>query len=220
MNLLRKIILDIKIYIKLNYIYKSKINYKQIRSILPNDVYLGSDVIVEENVSLGKNLKILSNGLYIGKNTYIGACDFIGKYTSISYDVKVGLVAHPTNYLSTSPLFYSKRRGLIENNIFNEIPNGCTKIGNDVLISANVTILAGVKIGDGAIIGAGAFVNKDIPPYSIAAGIPAKIIKYRFSEEIKNELLKSKWWDLPIDILLKKKDLFNNVPEFLNKIKY
>lgn len=72
-------------------------------------------------------------------------------------------------------------------------------IGNDVWICANVVILPGVTIGDGAIVAAGAVVTKDVPPYAIVGGVPAKIIKYRFSEDVINELIKIKWWNWEID---------------------
>ena len=79
-------------------------------------------------------------------------------------------------------------------------PNGAEEhkpvfIGNDVFIGANVTILDGVTIGDGAVIGAGAVVTKDIPPYAIAVGVPAKTIKYRFDENTQQLLLAEKWWE-------------------------
>jgi acetyltransferase-like isoleucine patch superfamily enzyme len=86
------------------------------------------------------------------------------------------------------------------------------EIGNDVLISANVVILSGVKIGDGAVIAAGAIVNKDVPPYSVIGGVPAKLIRYRFDEGTREKLLKSRWWDFE-DSQLKEvaKDINNSV---------
>ena len=130
---------------------------------------LEEGVVIEQDVEI-RNLKKLSRGLYIGKRSYIGACSSIGRFTSISLDVKIGLIAHPLNHISTSPVFYAKRRGWVEKNLYNESSQGNVDIGHDVLISANVMILAGVKIGNGAVIGAGSFVNKDVPPYAIAVG--------------------------------------------------
>ena len=77
------------------------------------------------------------------------------------------------------------------------------KIGNDVWIADGAKILKKANIGDGACVGAGAVVTKDVPPYAIVAGVPARIIKYRFSEKIIEELLKIRWWDWPEDIFLK-----------------
>lgn len=76
-----------------------------------------------------------------------------------------------------------------------------TEIGNDVWIGYNVMVLPGVKIGDGAIIGAGAVVAKDIPPYAVAVGNPAQVVKYRFNKKQIKTLLKMKWWDLKDEIM-------------------
>jgi hypothetical protein len=74
-------------------------------------------------------------------------------------------------------------------------------IGNDVWIGRNVIVMDGITIGDGAIIAAGATVTHDVPPYAIVGGVPAKIIRYRFSSEIIAALLETKWWDLPPEIV-------------------
>lgn len=78
-----------------------------------------------------------------------------------------------------------------------------TRIGNDVWIGCNVVVLAGVSVGDGAVIGAGAVVTKDVPPYAVAVGNPAKVIKYRFRTEIIAGLLETRWWDLPVEEIKK-----------------
>lgn len=213
-NGVRRIWVEIKIYLVLRFVYPSKPKFKKIKIILSKDVEVEEDVVIEEGVEIG-HLKKLRRGLYIGRRTYIGACSSIGQFTSISFDVKIGLIAHPLNYISTSPIFYAKRRGWVNENSYNETNQGLAEIGNDVLISANVTILAGIKIGDGAVIGAGAFVNRDIPPYAIVIGSPARVIKYRFNDDTIMELEKIKWWDMSKDELLKYKSFFNNPEEFI-----
>jgi acetyltransferase-like isoleucine patch superfamily enzyme len=90
-----------------------------------------------------------------------------------------------------------------------------TTIGNDVFIGANVTIIDGVAIGDGAVIGAGAVVVKDIPPYAVAVGVPAKVIKYRFDHDIIDKLLKLQWWSWSDEELHKVADKEFNVLEFV-----
>lgn len=77
-------------------------------------------------------------------------------------------------------------------------------------------IMEGVKIGDGAIIGAGSLVLKNVPPYAIVAGVPAKIIKYRFSEEEINKLLEIQWWNKSIEWIKENVDLYENISMFLN----
>ena len=90
-----------------------------------------------------------------------------------------------------------------------------TTIGNDVFIGANVTVLDGVNISDGAVIGAGAVVTKDIPPYAIALGIPAKVVKYRFDEAIIKSLLEKQWWNGTEEDLRKVERNFWDVESFL-----
>jgi virginiamycin A acetyltransferase len=87
---------------------------------------------------------------------------------------------------------------------------GAIEIGNDVWIGTGSTILTGVKIGDGAVIAVNAVVTNDVPPHGIACGTPAKVLKYRFSEEIIKELLEIKWWNWEIEKIKKNKDLFYN----------
>lgn len=132
----------------------------------------------------------------------------IGNYCSFANDVMVGLGQHPTNLISTNSIFYksgitSRFARHIE---FQE--EKVTYIGNDVWIGNGAVIMDGVSIGDGAVIGARAVVTKDIPAYAIVGGIPAKVIKYRFSSDVIEALAKARWWDLPDDIIEGKLSLF------------
>ena len=125
----------------------------------------------------------------------------IGNYCSFANDVMVGLGQHPTNLISTNSIFYksgitSRFARHIE---FQE--EKVTYIGNDVWIGNGAVIMDGVSIGDGAVIGARAVVTKDIPAYAIVGGIPATVIKYRFSSDVIEALAKARWWDLPDDII-------------------
>lgn len=155
----------------------------------------------------------IGNYVYIASGTKISNTK-IGSFCSIGPDVKIGLGMHPINFISTFPAFFSTRKqcqiSFTDKNSFEEI--GSNKIGNDVWIGANAIIMDNVQIGDGAIIAAGAVVTKDIMPYSIVGGVPAKLIKYRFSEgKIKN-LLDQKWWEKDTDWLK------TNIADFQKKI--
>ncbi len=183
---------------------------------------------VSVNLESGKNVKIripydlrnvsIGDYSYIAKSCTISETN-IGKFCSIGPNFCCGLGIHPTNGVSTSPMFYStaKQNGisLVSENKMQETKT--TVIGNDVFIGANVTLLDGVKIGDGAIIGAGAVVSKEIPPYAIAVGVPAKIIKYRFSEVQIMKLLKIKWWDFDAEKIKDIEKYFFDVNSMINK---
>lgn len=161
------------------------------------------------------NVKI-SQYSYVGYGTSISHCD-IGKFCSIGPDVKIGLGKHPTNFVSTSPVFYSEMNPLgvnfVKGSHFLEYEK--TIIGNDVWIGANAIIMDGVKVGDGAIIAAGAVVTKDVEPYAIVGGIPAKLLRYRFDREIIKELLIVKWWDWNYEKINDNIDDFRNVERFI-----
>lgn len=139
----------------------------------------------------------LGSYTYIGSNSIVQHAN-IGKFCSIGADVKIGVGIHPTQYRSTHPGFYAKDSsyyGFEPEFTLNEPEYKKITIGNDVWIGTNAIILDGVNIADGAIIAAGAVVTKDVPPYGIVGGIPAKIIKYRFSAERICALLKEQWWN-------------------------
>lgn len=124
----------------------------------------------------------------------------VGRYCSIARGARILNHNHPINFKSTHPFF------------FNPVFNYCGKwmaefnpvhIGNDVWIGANAIIMPEVNyIGDGAVIGGGAIVNKDVPPYAIVLGNPARVIKYRYSPEMIEKVQKSKWWEKSIEELL------------------
>ncbi|MHC4205510.1 MAG: CatB-related O-acetyltransferase [Planctomycetota bacterium] len=139
---------------------------------------------------------------------YFPAGTKIGRYSGIYENtVRIFTVNHPLDRMSTHAFFFNPKLGYAKKEA--DIKRRGVLIGNDVFIGHNVTILPGVdKIGDGAVIGAGAVVTKDVPDFAIVAGNPAKIIKYRFSEEMQRKIKASKWWDKDIT------ELQNNIEEF------
>jgi len=121
----------------------------------------------------------------------------IGKYCSLAHNVTIFAGGnHPLKHISTHPL-----KLYFEVDDFNSWTNDCpdnsetTTIGNDVWIGHEALILSGVNIGSGAIIGARSVVTKDVKPYAIVAGSPAKVIRYRFKKRIIKKLLEISWWD-------------------------
>ena len=149
---------------------------------------------------------------YIGYGSYIGdhssIAGHIGKYTSIADHVRVVRGRHPTSrFVSTHPVFYSNRNcvGLHygEKTEFSEFVYADEEkklpiiIGNDVWIGHGALLLEGIRIGDGAVVAMGAVVTKDVPPYAVVGGVPARVIKYRFDEQTIASLLELKWWEKP-----------------------
>lgn len=134
----------------------------------------------------------------------------IGRYCSIADKLVSGLPNHSLTLLSTSPLFTMKNNGIhhswTSEELYYTAPK--VKIGNDVWIGYGVTIVNNVTIGDGAVVAAGSVITKDVPPYAIVGGIPAKIIRYRFDEETCKILLSLKWWNLPEEVLKDNINLF------------
>ncbi|MFT5823925.1 MAG: acetyltransferase-like isoleucine patch superfamily enzyme [Crocinitomix sp.] len=184
---------------------------------------LGKNVKLGKQVTLEYGSSILAN--HIGDYTYINKfclvdknVSSIGKFCSIAYNVRIGLGGHPTDWLSTHPFAYNKSYGFTDKDIDWTTDSEETIVGNDVWIGANSTVLAGVKIGDGAIIGAHSLVNKDVEPYSIVVGVPAKHLRYRHSDEVIQKLLKTEWWNLPKEELSKRMQHLDNAEAFLNSL--
>jgi virginiamycin A acetyltransferase len=164
--------------------FKKKCNIAKTAKIYPFSIVLNS---------------VIKDYSYVSYNCTINNCE-IGKFCSIAKSVKIGLGKHPLNFISTSPIFYSPINPL-KKILSKELKFKDTeriKIGNDVWIGANVVILDGVNIGNGAVIGANSVVTKDVLPYSIVGGVPAKEIKMRFSEYMVDMIQDSSWWDMPI----------------------
>ena len=134
---------------------------------------------------------------YKMKPCYGGTNTIIGKYVSIAANVTLGLGVHLTDNVSTSPLFLNKND---ERLLQQSQP---IIIKNDVWIGKNAMIKNGITIGNGAVVGAGAIVTKDVPDYAIVAGVPARIIRYRFKPEVIEKLLQGQWWNYPLNKLKK-----------------
>lgn len=162
------------------------------------------------------NSKIESYTYLAGFNSVMNA--EIGKFCSIGAFVSIGPGKHPIEFVSTSPVFYSihKQCGttFADASYYKEM--GSVKIGNDVWIGSNAIILDNVIIGDGAVIAAGAVVTQNVEPYSIVGGIPAKLIKKRFSDDLINTLIKFEWWNKDQLWLKENYKLFHDINSFIN----
>ena len=180
------------------------------------------------NSSLDKTAKIYSGTEFydssIGRHSYVGynseihSCD-IGSFCSIANQLIVGGAKHPLDWVSTSPVFYNVGGGTGFHLGSHEMePLKRTTIGNDVWIGSRVTIMQGLTIGNGAIIGAGSIVTKDVPPYAVVAGSPAKVIKYRFDEVMIQQLQESKWWELSDELLKQFSTIMNKPDVFIKSI--
>lgn len=166
--------------------------------------------IVSANTKVDKTAYIYrgvkAKGSVIGSHTYIAANTEIenaeiGNYCSIADHCRIGMSGHSLNYLSTSPIFTQKTNALqecwIKKDVFeHKSEEERVYLGNDVWVGSHVLINGGVHVGDGACIAAGAVVVKDVPPYAVVGGVPAKVIKYRFTPDIIDFLLTNKWWTL------------------------
>ena len=214
--LFRRISNDYRMEIHLNKI-RTKNRTCRINKSTLLKVNLGKFVVIHEGAKL--------NNVTIGSYTYISKFSklknvSIGKYCSIGQNVIIGLPPHPIqNFVSTHPIFFSDKNDgfihpFIKKKIFDDsIPE--TTIGNDVWISSNVVIPGKITIGDGAVIAAGSVVVKDVQPYSIVGGNPAKLIRLRFSKDQINQLSELKWWNWSEDDLLRHINKFANINDFL-----
>lgn len=153
---------------------------------------------------------------YVGRESQVYHAR-IGSFTSIGPQVLIGLGEHPSEgFVSTHPMFYSDRGQsnpvIVDKPLFDEMPT--TTIGNDVWIGARAILRTGVTIGDGAIIAAGAVVVKDVEPYSIVGGIPAKHIRYRFTTEEIQRIQESNWWQQDLTWLKEHREAMTHISRF------
>ncbi len=186
---------------------------------------IGCDIINTQfgkNNYLGENVCIVNSTIgdysYINRNTSIRNTE-IGKFCSIGPNVQIILGKHPFDFVSSHPVFYAKNKPFktfANKNYIEEY--GHVTIGNDVWIGEGALIPSGVSIGNGAVITARAVVTRDVEPYSVVGGVPAKHIKYRFGQETIKKINEAKWWNWDDDKLEKLHKVFHNPNIFIQKI--
>lgn len=203
----------------LNYVIKLK--HKSV--VFHSGSIINKNSKFEGHNSVGKNNYLINTtvgtGTYTGNNVNFSSVH-IGRFCSIASNVKNLLGRHPVDtFVSTHPAFFSKQAAagftFSDEQLFEELkyvsPDFLVEIGSDVWIGENVTIFDNVKIGHGAIIGANSLVTKNIEPYSINVGVPAKQVKYRFDDETIKLLLKFEWWNKEFEWIKNNKKLFTDI---------
>ena len=207
--------------------FLKKIIYKKKKIFLRSNVKFEGTIFEGKN-KVGRNSDVTKSKIgfatYIGDECYLRQSK-IGRYCSIGSWVKVISGKHPLDYVMTHPIVFNdslKKLGLASSNY---IPYDKSyeyiedeyyiEIGNDVWVGQSVEIMSGVKIGDGVVIAAGAVVTKDVEPYSIIGGVPAKIIKKRFEDEEIEKLLKIKIWEKDLKWIKENVGKMSDIKTFL-----
>ena len=178
---------------------------------------------------IGKKTVVLNSymgfGTYISYESSINKCK-IGRYTCIGPKVEIVAGKHPTNFASMHPFFYTKsnqigktfvgKNKFAEHEYVDSDNKYYVEIGNDVWIGYGAKIMDGIHIGDGAVVAANAMVVKDVPPYAIVGGVPAKVLRYRFDDERIKKLLRIQWWKQEESTIRLYADLFSDVDAMIN----
>lgn len=200
-------------------IWKYRRKYAEKNLLVENDVKLYDCSFGNKNkIYEGANLIDVTMGdcTYVGPRSRLTHVR-VGKFTCIAPDVIIGLGNHPSHsFVSSHPAFFSPNCqagfSFVDRAYFKEYE--ISTIGHDVWIGARAIVLDGVEIGNGAIVGAGAVVTKDVPPYAIVAGVPARVLRYRFEESEIEQLQQFRWWDKDFNWLIANHQKFNNVKNF------
>lgn len=202
-----------------------------------NSCEFGTHTTIDSKADFEGMNKLASNATFLnsslGYGSYISDRSFIkntiiGRYSCIATDVFTVAGNHPTRqFASIHRAFYSNTAyTYVSHNKFDDFhyidsdSQISVIIGNDVWVGARATILEGVTIGDGAVVAAGAVVTKDVPPYAIVGGVPAKVIRYRFDEQTIGKLLKLQWWNKGETWIKDHAEKFENVDQLLNSCQY
>ena len=209
-------------FIKNRFNFRRKLKVGLLDNVLTGSEFEGNNYIGKFSTFKG------SMGLYsyIGDHSIVFAK--IGRFTSIAGNVHVLNGSHPyhTPFVSTSPVFYAPDNVLgvsfvteskyVEYKYADKNNKYPVVIGNDCWIGAEASLVEGVNIGDGGVVLARALVTKDVPPYAIVGGVPAKILGYRYEMETVEKLQESRWWEHDVEWIQKHSALFCDISKFIN----
>ncbi|MBN2520484.1 MAG: CatB-related O-acetyltransferase [Bacteroidales bacterium] len=212
------------------YIYQKYLSYRY-------NIKFGKNCIINKRNTyegynaIYNNTKVtnsfLGYGSYIASNSNLNYTK-IGRFCAVGENVKTFLGIHPSSYfVSIHPAFYSTKKqagfSFVKEDRFQEHKfindSYVVDIGNDVWIGNNVIIMDGIKIGDGAIIATGSIVTSNVPEYAIIAGVPAKIIKYRFEKDQIKFLANFIWWNKDPDWIRNNAEIFSSIEIFTHHVK-